>query len=666
MAQFMRYWQWPATGIGVRSNTIRVSGVWQTAATRGADGAGGAYQWGLMDVNPLSSMGMAQRQAIGSLCYDAGVAANMQYGSGGSGAYMHNAKAGLVNVFKYSNAVMGGNEYSDIGSGLITMMNSNLDAGNPVLLAIYQYANGSYGAGHAIVADGYGYNSTTLYHHLNLGWNGAADAWYNLPTVNTGYYTFNIVVACIYNIFTTGSGEIISGRITHTSGVPVAGATITASGAGGPYTAISNGNGIYALAKVQSNSIYMITAAAPGCTFETTQTVTTGFSADGQITTGNRTGINFVTSSDLPAAPAATESLSYPASSATGKYTITWAAATGASAYELLRSADAGKSWRPLYIGADTSYADSVTTGTYRYCVRSLSGGGVSEWTIATQDCTVYTAGPGAIASIAYPVSSTTGKYTISWGASSGATSYILMRSANSGTSWVQIYSGANTSFSENAATGKYRYAVKGINAIGSGAVRTGTTDCVVTLIPAAPASISYPASSTTGKYAITWKASNGAASYQLRRSANNGGTWVQIYSGAALTFSDTVASGTYMYSVRATNTSGSSAYTGSATKCAVLLAPAVPASITYPTASATGIYTINWPAAKDAKTYVVMRSANAGLTWVQIYSGASPSAQENVIGGNYIYRVRSTNATGSSAWRTSATLCRVAAHSLL
>ena len=34
--------------------------------------------------------------------------------------------------------------------------------------------------GHEVIVDGYGYNSATLYHHLNLGWTGMADAWYNL------------------------------------------------------------------------------------------------------------------------------------------------------------------------------------------------------------------------------------------------------------------------------------------------------------------------------------------------------------------------------------------------------------------------------------------------------------------------------------------------------
>ncbi len=78
--------------------------------------------------------------------------------------------------------------------------------------------------GHEVIVDGYGYNVSTLYHHLNLGWAGTADAWYNLPTISTGIYNFNSVIECIYNVFPQGSGEIISGRVLDAAGQPVSGA----------------------------------------------------------------------------------------------------------------------------------------------------------------------------------------------------------------------------------------------------------------------------------------------------------------------------------------------------------------------------------------------------------------------------------------------------------
>ena len=66
--------------------------------------------------------------------------------------------------------------------------------------------------GHEIVCDGYGYNGSTLYHHLNLGWSGVDTAWYNLPNIGTPY-DFNVVTSCTYNVYPSGTGEIISGRV---------------------------------------------------------------------------------------------------------------------------------------------------------------------------------------------------------------------------------------------------------------------------------------------------------------------------------------------------------------------------------------------------------------------------------------------------------------------
>jgi hypothetical protein len=472
MAQAMRYYQWPAAGVGVASFGIWIDSVFSTASTHGGNGAGGAYNWVQMPLSPSGSMTETQRQAIGALCYDAGVASHMQYSGSGSGAYMHDAKAALVTTFQYSNAVMGGNEWSNIGAGLNNMINPNLDAGYPVLLAIY-----SQSAGHALVADGYGYNASTLYHHLNLGWEGIADAWYNLPNVNTGYYMFNTVVACIYNIYTSGSGEIISGRVTNSDGQPFAGATVRAVYSGGTYTATSNSNGIYAFAKVLANTTYTVTASAAGKTFNGSQTVTTGRSQDAQISTGNKGGIDFSVVIPAPAAPA---SITYPASSMTGKYTVSWAACTGATSYVLTRSSNSGASWQQVYTGATVSYSEIIGNGNYRYAVQAVNSGGASKLKTGTVDCSVCTTPPAIPSTVSYPATSKTGKYTVTWPASAKATSYVLRRSKNGGLTWTDTYSGAVNSYSENIGSGTYRYSVKAVNPVGCSSWRTGTSSCIV------------------------------------------------------------------------------------------------------------------------------------------------------------------------------------------
>ena len=293
MAQLMRYYKWPTSGVGTRQSYIYVDGVQQNCYLRGGDGAGGPYNWNdnFMVLDPNANTTDPQRQAIGALTYDAGVAVHMQYADGGSGAYTNNVPTALTGTFGYANAQYGyDSNYPSIPSAyLINMINPNLDAKYPAILGINDTANN----GHMVVVDGYGYNVSTLYHHLNLGWAGTADAWYNLPTIDTGYYNFTVVPACVYNVFPQGTGEIISGRILDAAGNPVSGAAITATrSAGGTYNAASNSLGIYALAKIPSSSTYTITVSKLGYNFSSRSAIT-GKSRTNAITTGNLWGIDF-------------------------------------------------------------------------------------------------------------------------------------------------------------------------------------------------------------------------------------------------------------------------------------------------------------------------------------------------------------------------------------
>ena len=289
VAQVMRFYQHPTAGIGVNGFSISVDGLSQTAYTRGGDGSGGSYNWGNMVLDPDCGTTSTQCQAIGALCYDAGLSVGMSYASAGSGADTMATKDALTSTFGYSNARKGYNSGSNIGAGLNGMVNPNLDAGLPVIFGI----TGSAG-GHAILTDGYGYNSSTLYHHLNMGWAGSNDAWYDLPSIVTTSYTFTSVYKCVYNIYVSGSGEIISGRVTDFASNPISGVSIVGQrSSGGTYNDTTDSSGIYALAEIPSGSSYTITATKAGHSFPP-QTVTTGTSSDYGSTSGNRWAISFV------------------------------------------------------------------------------------------------------------------------------------------------------------------------------------------------------------------------------------------------------------------------------------------------------------------------------------------------------------------------------------
>ena len=293
LAQFLRQREYPTTGIGTGSNTVNVlekdsSGNIINSSYnifrifRGGDDSGGAYLWNEMTLIPTSGSTETQRQQIGRLTYDAGVSVNMSYSNHGSGTDTLKCKDALVNVFNYANAIKGKNSYNELtGHGLYEMIIPNLDAKIPVILGI----TGEYG-GHAIVCDGYGYNFSTLYHHLNMGWAGSQDAWYELPDIGTGY-KFNKVYKCVYNIFETETGEIISGRVLNDSGNPLSNVVVTADG----ITNTTDARGIYALVHVTSGT-KTVSANKSGCIFLSTN-VTVNTSINYSTSVGNVPDVNF-------------------------------------------------------------------------------------------------------------------------------------------------------------------------------------------------------------------------------------------------------------------------------------------------------------------------------------------------------------------------------------
>jgi len=308
LAQLIRYYEYPiepndddpSQPDGRREFTIKVDGKDKIVHLRGGDGNGGPYVWEQMPLVLYCSTTLEQRQAIGALCYDAGVAAKTEYLDIGSGTYLPDITNALLKTFKFSNAINTGDSLSNIRKELLDdMVNPNLDAGYPVILGIYK---GGADVGHAILADGYGYDSSTPYHHLNMGWGGRYDAWYNLPIVDSGPISifedpdpsYNVVNGCIYNIFTSGSGEIISGQVTDIFSGPISGAIVTAIGQlqRDTHEDETDSKGIYALVGLNSGSTYALSVTKPGYNFTPT-VIDTGTSLDEETVSGNKWEVDF-------------------------------------------------------------------------------------------------------------------------------------------------------------------------------------------------------------------------------------------------------------------------------------------------------------------------------------------------------------------------------------
>jgi hypothetical protein len=290
MAQLMRYFEYPTTGIGLNMFQIKVDGNMQMVSTRGGDGYGGPYNWDLMpyEPEPNCSTTEVQRQAIGALCYDAGISMNQSYTlrrSGWGGSSNERMKEALKTTFKYAGAVHGYNFESPIGPGLIGMVNPNLDAKKPVILGTVP---------HAFICDGYGYSYSTLYHHLNMGWGGGDDAWYNLTN---SVLDQDLICSCVYNVQTirAGDGEIISGRVfDYNNDEPIANAVLYVKSASETIAeTMTDSEGIYAFDCLQSNTAYTVTAVVEEYG-SASQDVATGISTDDSVISGNVWGVDFV------------------------------------------------------------------------------------------------------------------------------------------------------------------------------------------------------------------------------------------------------------------------------------------------------------------------------------------------------------------------------------
>lgn len=196
-AQIMKFWEYPATGVGSHSYTHPLYGTFD------ADFGNATYNWAGMPAALSSSSSPTQVNAIATLMYHIGVAVEMNYGTsanGGSGAqtfsagnyYRPSVEVALACYFKYSptlHAIHYGDFTHDEWCGALR---DELDAGRPIL-----YTGFDASGGHAFVLDGY---SEQGQFHVNWGWNGSYDGYFSIGDLHPGAggtggnvtYTFNL------------------------------------------------------------------------------------------------------------------------------------------------------------------------------------------------------------------------------------------------------------------------------------------------------------------------------------------------------------------------------------------------------------------------------------------------------------------------------------------
>lgn len=296
LAQTMRYFKFPQEEVESQEDILcNVDGMDMRLNT-----IAGVYNWDAMTLVPEDGCTEINREAIGHLTYDVSVLLESEYTYSGTGAYLYSIPSALTKMgyksarclWTYSQLAdetegkQDGRPKSPIGlHNAATRRNlvyTNLDSARPVIFAIYGYDSQFLGdaenwQGHAVVGDGYGmvnYIDQTTgeageiveYVHINMGWAGSDDAWYNIPEIVTDdtdpsgeatEFHYTVMAGAVYNIHTNDTGEIVSGRVFDENGNPLSGVVI--STADGEYVGSSNEKGIYSLV-LPSRATYKLNA----------------------------------------------------------------------------------------------------------------------------------------------------------------------------------------------------------------------------------------------------------------------------------------------------------------------------------------------------------------------------------------------------------------------
>jgi len=172
MAQVMKYWDYPSTGMGWHSYIHPNYGELR------ADFYSTTYDWTNMTSTYSNSSTQAQKEAVATLMYHCGVAVDMDYSPSGSGAYTSDVAVALRSYFNYSSDLQWLPRSSYDDATWIAMLKADLDLNRPI-----QYSGSGSGGGHSFVCDGYDNND---YFHFNWGWGSYCDGYYSIDNMNPG------------------------------------------------------------------------------------------------------------------------------------------------------------------------------------------------------------------------------------------------------------------------------------------------------------------------------------------------------------------------------------------------------------------------------------------------------------------------------------------------
>jgi len=184
MSQVINYHNFPPKGSGSHSY---LSNYGTLSANFGATN----YNWTLMADTLNSSTPSAKVAAVAQLISHCGIAVDMMYSAGSSGAYSEDAMHAFTHYFNFNNQMQ--MLYRDNFQDSIweQMLRDEFDSLRPV------YYDGTGTGGHAFVCDGYQGNH---YFHFNWGWNGTHNGYFLTTNLNPGGMNFGMYNSGVFGM----------------------------------------------------------------------------------------------------------------------------------------------------------------------------------------------------------------------------------------------------------------------------------------------------------------------------------------------------------------------------------------------------------------------------------------------------------------------------------
>ncbi|MEA3314250.1 MAG: C10 family peptidase, partial [Campylobacterota bacterium] len=188
-SQLMKYYNYPSKGKGVVSNPQSNNNVIDMKAVLNK-----YYNWSTMP-NSLDGASEYQIDEIAYLMRDLVVANEASFDKDGTSAY--NVTEALIANYGYSTSakhLQSDSNYAEYASNseIVNIVKSQIDLEQPVLFGL---------PGHLVIADGYQNDNTGNYVHLNMGWGGSSDTYYNIgETIIADPYTFGTTYDIWYDV----------------------------------------------------------------------------------------------------------------------------------------------------------------------------------------------------------------------------------------------------------------------------------------------------------------------------------------------------------------------------------------------------------------------------------------------------------------------------------